>query len=164
MEAGGKHQIRLTINGRNYDLLVELEWSLLHIIREVLGLTGTKQGCGKGECGMCTVIMNGKTVNSCMILGVEADGSEILTIEGLEHDGELHPLQKAFINADAIQCGMCTPGMILSAKALLDVNDSPTEADINKAMSGNLCRCTGYVKIRDAVMNAASELRGKDEE
>ena len=157
-----QHIIKLKINGEDYDLLVDVEWSLLYIIRDILGLTGTKSGCRKGECGMCTVIMNGMTVNSCMILGVEADGSEIYTIEGLEKDGELHPLQKAFINSDAIQCGMCTPGMILSAKVLLDANDSPTEDDIAKAMSGNLCRCTGYVKIKDAILSAANELKGKD--
>ncbi len=155
------HQIKLKINDEEYNLLVRPEWSLLHIIREMLGLTGTKEGCGKGECGMCTVLMNGKAVDSCLVLGVEADGAEILTIEGLEKGGKLHPLQKAFINSDAIQCGMCTPGMILSAKALLDSNVNPTDDDIRHAMSGNLCRCTGYVKIKEAIHKAANELRGE---
>ena len=157
----GMQQIGLTINGEHNSIMVKPEWTLLYIIREILGLTGTKIGCNKGECGMCTVIMNGKAVDSCLVLGVEADEAEILTIEGLAKDGKLHPLQKAFINSDAIQCGCCIPGMILSAKVLLEVKPDPTDEDIRHGMAGNLCRCTGYEKIKDAIHLASRELRGE---
>ena len=149
------HRIRLTVNDETFDLLVPADRLLVDILRNDLGLTGTKKGCGAGDCGSCTVIMNGKAVNSCLVLGVEADEAEILTIEGLRRGGELHPLQKAFIEGGAIQCGFCTPGMILAAKALLDACPRPDEAQVKDALSGNLCRCTGYTKIIEAVLRAS---------
>ena len=146
-----QHKIHLTVNGEPHDLLVEPRQTLVDIIRYELGLTGTKKGCDAGDCGSCTIILNGMPVNSCLILGVEADGSDILTIEGLQKGEELHPIQEAFINHGAVQCGFCTPGMILSAKALLDSSPHPTEEEIMRAISGNLCRCTGYKKIIEAI-------------
>jgi carbon-monoxide dehydrogenase small subunit len=134
--------------------------TLLAFLREQLKLTGTKEGCGNGQCGACTVIMDGKAVNSCLVLAVQADGARITTIEGVEGPDGLHPLQQAFIDEGAVQCGFCTPGMILSAKALLDENADPDEGEIKEALSGNLCRCTGYVKIIRAVKNAARRLSG----
>lgn len=148
-----KHKIHLTVNRKLYELFVEPYQLLVDIIRDEIGLTGTKKGCGSGDCGSCTVILNGKPVNSCLILGVDVDGSEILTIEGLRREGELHPIQEAFINFGAIQCGFCTSGMIMSAKALLDTCPNPTEEQARMAISGNLCRCTGYTKIIEAIMN-----------
>lgn len=153
-----KHRIHLTVNGESYELLVEPYQTLVDIIRDEVGLTGTKKGCGSGECGSCTIILDGKPVNSCLILGVEVDGSEILTIEGLRQGEELHPIQKAFIHFGAIQCGFCTPGMIISAKALLDICPNPTEEQVKMAINGNLCRCTGYKKIIEAVMNVSSQI------
>lgn len=150
-----KRPIRLTVNGDVYELLVDPNETLVDVIRKKLDLTGTKEGCGTGDCGACTVIIDGKTVNSCLMLAIEADGQEILTIEGIAKDGELHPIQKAFIDEGAIQCGYCTPGMVLSAKALLDENPHPTEEEIKFAIAGNLCRCTGYVKIIKAIQAAA---------
>lgn len=147
--------IKLTINGQPKEVEVQPELRLIDLIRDELGLTGTKEGCGKGECGACTVIMDGKTVNSCMVLAFQADGSEILTIEGLSTGEELHPIQEAFIRQGAVQCGYCTPGMVLSAKALLDKNPHPNEEEIRRGISGNLCRCTGYQKIVDAVKDAS---------
>jgi carbon-monoxide dehydrogenase small subunit len=152
-----RHKIHLTVNGEPHDLLVESRQTLVNIIRYELGLTGTKKGCDAGDCGSCTIILNGKPVNSCLILGVEADGSDILTIEGLQKGDELHPIQKAFINHGAVQCGFCTPGMILSAKALLDLSPHPTEEEIKLAISGNLCRCTGYKKIIEAIKSLGEE-------
>jgi aerobic carbon-monoxide dehydrogenase small subunit len=152
-----KHKIHITINGEPYDLFVESNQTLVDIIRDEIGLTGTKKGCGSGDCGACTIIMDGKTVNSCLILGVEADGTEILTIEGLRRDGQLHPIQKAFIERGAIQCGYCTPGMILAAKALLDSCPHPTEEQVRAAISGNLCRCTGYTKIIEAILSVRGQ-------
>lgn len=152
-----KHEIHLTVNGEPHDLLVEPRQTLLDIIRHELGLTGTKKGCDVGDCGSCTIILNGMPVNSCLILGVEADGSDILTIEGLQKGEELHPIQKAFINHGAVQCGFCTPGMILSAKALLDSSPHPTEEEIKIAISGNLCRCTGYKKIIEAIKSLGEQ-------
>ena len=145
----------MTVNGRRYKLSVDPLRTLLEVLREDLGFTGVKVGCEKGECGACTVLLNGKPVNSCLILAVEADGSSILTIEGLSKDGVLHPLQEAFIKHGAVQCGYCTPGMILSAKVLLDENPNPSELDVREAISGNLCRCTGYAKIVKAILDAA---------
>jgi len=151
-----KREIIFTLNGEEAKYEVQPEWTLLYFLREVCGLTGTKEGCGYGECGACTVIVDGQAVNSCLYPILEAEGKKITTIEGLlSADGELHPLQKTFIEEGAIQCGFCTPGMIMSAKALLDENESPTENDIKEAIEGNLCRCTGYVKIIDAIKTTA---------
>ncbi|MGA2734334.1 MAG: (2Fe-2S)-binding protein [Syntrophobacteraceae bacterium] len=143
--------IHLTINDKEYDVAVEPNETLVDVLRYRLGLTGPKKGCGLGDCGSCTVIMDGDAVNSCLVLGVQAHQRQITTIEGLETDGELHPVQKAFIEHGAIQCGFCSSGMILSAKNLLDKNPKPTELEIRSALSGNLCRCTGYQKIVEAV-------------
>lgn len=146
--------IELTVNKKKYKLDVDPRKRLLDIIREDIGLTGTKEGCSEGECGACTVIMNKRAVNSCMILAVQARNKEIITVEGLEKDGELDELQKAFINKGAVQCGFCTPGMLMSCKALLMNNANPTEEEIKRAIEGNLCRCTGYNKIIEAVLEA----------
>jgi carbon-monoxide dehydrogenase small subunit len=151
-----KHTIRLTVNGESFELLVEPRQTLLYVLRDKLGLTGTKKGCDTGDCGACTVILDGNTVNSCLILAVEADGCDILTIEGLKKGGKLHPLQEMFVEKGAIQCGYCTPGMILSAKILLDRSPHPTEEEARAAISGNLCRCTGYKKIVEAIMTAGN--------
>jgi carbon-monoxide dehydrogenase small subunit len=150
-----KKLIQLKINGETAEVVVEPKTTLLHVLREDLGLTGTKEGCGIGDCGACTVLLDGKPVASCLTLAVEVRDREVLTIEGLSKDGELHPLQRAFIDHFAVQCGFCTPGMILSAKALLDKNPHPVEEEVRQALSGNLCRCTGYVKIVEAVLAAA---------
>jgi len=150
-------EVTFIINGDKKTLNIDPSMTLIEILRKELKLTGTKEGCGKGECGSCTVIMNGKTVNSCLVLGSQIDGSEITTIEGLSKKGELHPLQKAFIEEGAVQCGFCIPGMIMSAKSLLDENPDPTEEEIREGISGNLCRCTGYSKIIEAIQKAAKE-------
>ncbi len=147
--------VQLTINDKEYDIAVQANETLVDVLRYQLGLTGTKKGCGQGDCGSCTVIMDGNTVNSCLVLAVQANGSRITTIEGLESDEGLHPVQKAFIEHGAIQCGFCSSGMILSAKNLLDKNPKPTEGEIRSALSGNLCRCTGYQKIVEAVQSIA---------
>jgi aerobic carbon-monoxide dehydrogenase small subunit len=144
--------ITLKVNGQPYTLIVEPRQTLLEVLRSNLGLTGAKEGCGNGSCGSCTVLLNGQAVDSCLVLAVEADGQEITTIEGLLVGGKLHPLQQAFIDAGAVQCGFCTPGMILTAKAFLDNNPHPTEADIRLGIAGNLCRCTGYDKIVRAIL------------
>ncbi len=154
--------VRFWVNGRERELVVEPHERLVDVLRGRLGLTGTKLGCGEGECGACTVILDGEAVLSCLVLAVQADGHNILTIEGLAADavdGELHPLQKAFIAEAAIQCGYCTPGMILTAKALLDRDPDPTPETITWALAGNLCRCTGYDKPVKAILAAARELR-----
>ncbi len=150
-----KHDISLNVNGEIYNISVESDTLLLDAIRNHLNLTGTKDGCRAGECGACTVIMDGKPVNSCMVLAVEAEGSVITTIEGLNNGEELHPIQKAFVEEGAVQCGFCTPGMVMSAKGLLDKNPSPNTKDIRKAIRGNVCRCTGYKKIEKAILHAA---------
>lgn len=150
-----KQLVKLVVNGTDYEVAVEPRRTLLSVIRDELGLTGTKEGCGTGECGACTVVLDGKPVNSCLLLAVAADGLEILTIEGLADNGELHPLQSAFVEHGAIQCGFCTPGMILSAKVLLDENPNPTEEEVRAAIAGNLCRCTGYDKIVEAILSVA---------
>src|SRR5699024_2654736 len=144
-------KIELTVNGKEYDLNIREDIRLLDLLREDLGLIGTKEGCGEGECGTCTVIMDGEIVNSCLVMAFQANGSDILTIEGLERNGKIHPIQQAFIDAGAVQCGYCIPGMIMSAKALLDKNPDPTREEIREGISGNLCRCTGYNKIVDAI-------------
>lgn len=154
-----KQQIQLLVNRESYDLLVEPRHTLLKVLRENLGLTGTKRGCDTGDCGACTVLVNGKPLNSCLVLAVEAEGAEISTIEGLAKGNDLHPIQEAFIQYGAVQCGYCTPGMILSAKALLDENPNPSEDEVKKAIVGNLCRCTGYVKIVKAIMGASELMR-----
>lgn len=153
-----KKHIALNINGKEHELLVSPNRTLAQAIREDVGLTGTKQGCEVGDCGSCTVLMNGEPVNSCLVLAVQAQGSSITTIEGLADGGQLHPIQEAFVNHGAIQCGFCSPGMILSAKSLLDKNPDPSEQDIRQALSGNLCRCTGYQKIVEAVEDAAGKM------
>lgn len=150
-------RIRVTINGERYEKEVSPSKSLLDFLRMNLNLTGTKEGCGEGECGACSIIMNGKLVDSCLILAVEADGQKIQTIEGISRHDRLHPLQKAFAEKGAAQCGYCTPGMIMAAKYLLDHNPSPTAEQVLKAIAGNLCRCTGYGSIVDAVLSAAKE-------
>jgi len=156
-----KHDINLKVNGDVYALQVESRRTLLEVLREQLGLTGTKEMCNKGDCGGCTVLLDGRAVLSWMMLAVEADGKEILTIEGLAgKEYQLHPLQKAFVDHGAIQCGYCTPGFIMSAKALLDRNMDPTPDEIKRAISNNICRCTGYVQIVEAIEAAAKEMRG----
>lgn len=152
-----KRLITLSVNGKSYDVAIEPRQSLLQVLREALHLTGTKEGCSEGECGACTVILDGKTVDSCLIFGLEVEGCEITTIEGLSSDAGLHPVQQAFIEHGGAQCGFCTPGMILAAKALLEQTPHPSEAEIRWGLSGNLCRCTGYVKIVEAVQAAAQQ-------
>jgi carbon-monoxide dehydrogenase small subunit len=149
-----KRVIGLTVNGEPYEVAIEPHRTLLKVLRQELDLTGTKQGCDDGACGCCTVLMDGRPVLSCLVLAVEAQGKEILTIEGLAEDGQLHPIQKAFIEHGAIQCGFCTPGMILSAKALLEENPEATKEEVKRGMAGNLCRCTGYIKIIEAIQAA----------
>ncbi len=144
-------QLQFTINGEQITVDVNPRARLLDILRDKLGLTGAKEGCGEGECGACTIIMDGLAVNSCLIFAHQARGKEIITIESLEKDGELDQLQKAFIDSGAVQCGYCTPGMLMSCKALLMRNPKPTETEIRTAIEGNLCRCTGYIKIVNAV-------------
>jgi len=154
-EIGMKKLISLTINDKEYEVAVKPNRTLSDLLRYDLGLTGTKKGCEVGDCGSCTVIMDGKPVNSCLVLALQANGKQIVTIEGLETDQGLHPIQQAFVEKGSIQCGFCSPGMILSAKSLLDRNPKPKEADIRMAISGNLCRCTGYQKIVEAVQHAS---------
>ncbi len=154
-----KHRIQFTVNGEPYDIEVPSHHTLLQVLREQLVLTGTKNGCEAGECGACAVLMNGEPVNSCMVLAPEADGAAITTIEGLAHDSELDPLQEAFVETGATQCGFCTPGILVNARALLDRNTDPTEAEIREALVGNLCRCTGYIRIIDAIKIAARQRR-----
>jgi len=149
------HQITFTLNGALDVALVQSHTTLLTFLREGLGLTGTKNGCATGECGACTVLLNGEPVNACLVLAVEIDGAEIVTVEGLAHDGQLEPLQRAFIDHTGTQCGFCTPGILISARALLNRQPSPTEDDIKDALRGNLCRCTGYGRIIAAVKDAA---------
>jgi len=153
--------IKTIINKKSYELEIKPNLTLLSLLREELGLTGTKCGCEIGECGACTVLMNGKAVNSCLVLAPQIDGQEILTIEGLSMRDHLHPLQESFLDHDAVHCGFCTPGMLMSAKDLLDHNSDPTEEEIRTALSGNLCRCSGYQQIVDAVQNNdVSHLKG----
>jgi carbon-monoxide dehydrogenase small subunit len=156
-----KKNIRITLNGKSTNLEVSNHRLLLDLLRDEIGLTGTKEGCGTGDCGACTVLLNGKPVNSCLVLSGELDGADIVTIEGLKIGPELHPIQQAFIQDGGAQCGYCTPGMLMMSKSLLDENPDPTEEEIRFALSGNLCRCTGYAKIVQAVQEAAAELRAK---
>lgn len=153
-----KRTIHFRLNGEPVHAEVESSWSLLTLVRECFDLTGAKEGCGRGECGACTMLVNGSAVNSCIILALEAEGSEIVTIEGLSPpDGELSPLQMAFVEKGAIQCGFCTPGMILAATAFLEQEPDPTEEATKRAIAGNFCRCTGYVKIIEAIKSASGE-------
>lgn len=154
--------ISLTVNEKVYELTIDENMRLLDILREELGLIGTKEGCSEGECGACTVIMDGHTVNSCMIMGFQADGSNITTIEGLEKDGKLDPVQQAYVEVGAVQCGFCIPGMVLSTKNLLDHNPNPTDEEIREGLSGNLCRCTGYNKMLDATKKAREYREGEE--
>jgi carbon-monoxide dehydrogenase small subunit len=149
------HEITLTVNGDPYTVVVRSHHTLLQVLREQLGVTSPKRGCENGECGACTVILNGLPVNSCLVLAPEADGAEIETAEGLSKSGDLHPLQDAFMAHNAVQCGFCTPGMLMSSKALLDRNPSPSEPEIREALVGNLCRCTGYLRIIEAIQDVA---------
>lgn len=149
------HRITLTVNGEPEQVDIPSNLTLLGLLREKLALTGTKNGCSTGECGACTVMMNGEPVNSCMVLAVECDGAEIITVEGLAQDGQLDPVQQALIDAGGIQCGFCTPGVLVTARALLDRNPHPSEAEISEALVGNLCRCTGYVRIIQGIQEAA---------
>jgi carbon-monoxide dehydrogenase small subunit len=147
-----KQLVTLRVNGETYELPVDVRRTLLEVLRDELSLTGTKEGCDTGDCGACTVLLDGIPIASCLTLAVEAQGKEISTIEGLAREGQLHPLQRAFIDHGAIQCGFCTPGIIMSAKALLDKKPQPTEAEVREAISGNYCRCTGYTKIVEAIL------------
>ena len=148
-------EIVLRVNGINYEVAIEPQRTLVEVLRDTLGLTGTKKSCSEGECGACTVLMDGKPVTSCLILALDAQGKEILTIEGLSEGEKLHPIQEAFLKHGAIQCGFCTPGMVMSAKALLDEHPKPTATEVRKAISGNLCRCTGYQQIVDSILAAS---------
>ena len=154
--------VKLKVNGIEEEVFVEPWWSLARVLREELGLTGVKIGCDTGMCGVCIVLVDGKAVKSCLFLAVKAKGKDIITIEGLAGDnGGLHPLQEAFIEHFAVQCGYCTPGMIISAKALLDENPAPTEEEVKKGLSGNFCRCTGYTKIIEAVLAAGDKMKSR---
>lgn len=156
-----KHIIKLHVNGEEFEVLTETHKTLLEVLREDLGLTGTKRGCDLGSCGACTVLIDGKPYLSCLTLAIDVQGKKITTIEGLAQDGTLHPLQHAFAEKGAIQCGFCTPGMILTAKAFLDENPTPSEENVKTAISGNLCRCTGYVKIVEAILSVVENNRGQ---
>ncbi|MBU2601718.1 MAG: (2Fe-2S)-binding protein [Actinobacteria bacterium] len=156
-----KKNIHFVVNGDPVSALVGPEWTLLRALRDGVGLTGTKEGCGAGECGACTVLVDGTAVNSCLFPALEAEGRSVTTVEGLtQADGNLHPLQKAFIEYGAVQCGFCTPGALMSSKALLDQNPDPSAHQIKVALAGNLCRCTGYTQIVEAVQAAAAEMNG----
>jgi carbon-monoxide dehydrogenase small subunit len=157
-----KEIVTFLVNGQTHDVIVEPHMLLVDVLRDSLGLTGTKYACGAGDCGACTVLIDGKPSLSCLTLAVTVRDKSILTIEGLAEGGGLHPIQRAFVEAGAIQCGFCTPGMVLSAKALLDEHPEPSRDEIGNAIAGNLCRCTGYVKIIDAVESAAAAMRKGD--
>jgi carbon-monoxide dehydrogenase small subunit len=152
-----KQNMQFNINGVPYESEIDVRRTLLEVLRETFGLMGTKKGCNEGECGACTVLMDGKPVLSCLTLAVEAQGKQITTVEGLAKDGELHPLQKSFIEYGALQCGFCTPGMLMAAKGLLDENPRPDELEVRQAIAGNLCRCTGYDKIIKAILAVADK-------
>ena len=155
-----KQLIQLTVNGETHDLVVTPTRTLLDVIRDNLGLTGTKRGCDLGACGACAVLLDGRPVNACLVLAVEAAGQEIVTIEAIASGGKLHPVQEAFVQQGAVQCGFCTPGLVVTVKALLDERPNASESEIREAISGNICRCTGYVKVLDAVRAAARKQKG----
>jgi aerobic carbon-monoxide dehydrogenase small subunit len=157
--SASKHTIILTVNGEYEQVDIPANMTLLQMLREKLSLTGTKNGCSAGECGACTVLLNGEPVNSCMVLAVECDGASVVTVEGLAKDGILDPIQEAIIDHGGVQCGFCTPGILISARGLLNRNPNPSEDEIREALVGNLCRCTGYLRIIDAVQEAASRER-----
>ena len=159
-----KHALSLTINGEHHELLVEPYGSLLDMLRDSLHLTGTKKGCDEGDCGACTVLVQGQTATSCMMLALDAQDKEILTVEGLAQGEKLHPVQEAFVKYGGVQCGFCTPGLIMSGVGLLLENPQPTEEDVRFAIGGNLCRCTGYTKVVQAILQAAEVMRGSKEE
>ena len=154
-----KQPMTFTINGEIYEGEIDVRRTLLEVLRENFGLTGTKKGCNEGECGTCTVLLDGKPVSSCLVLAVEAQGRMIETVEGLEQNGELHRLQQAFIEHGAFQCGFCTPGVLMAAKGLLNENPKPSEEEVRRAIAGNLCRCTGYNKYVEAILNVAAKPR-----
>jgi carbon-monoxide dehydrogenase small subunit len=162
MKNGTKKRVLLRVNGEGHEVLIKSNRTLIDVLRQDLHLTGAKEACGMGACGACTVLVNGKPVHSCITLAEEVEGTEVETIEGLAQGGELHPLQKAFMNYHAFQCGFCTPGMIMTAKALLNRNPQPTEEEVKNAISGNLCRCTGYENIIEAILSAAKEIGKQD--
>ncbi|MDR7871505.1 MAG: (2Fe-2S)-binding protein [Tissierellaceae bacterium] len=155
-----KYKVSLKVNGVDRECYVEPGETLVNLIREDLGITGTKTACDTGDCGACTVIMDGKTVKSCITPALQADGAEITTVEGLKIDGKLHPLQEEFVDIAAVQCGYCTPGLLMTAKALLDENSNPTELEVREAIAGNICRCTGYAKPVEAILSAAEKMNG----
>ncbi len=155
-----KHHITTTLNGEEAEYLCEPQETLLDVLRDQVGLTGTKEGCSSGDCGACSVMLDGRLVCSCLVLGVEAEGKTVETIEGMADGEELHPLQQKFLEEAALQCGFCTPGVLVAAKALLDTNNNPTETEVRYWLAGNLCRCTGYDKIIRAVMDTAADMRG----
>ena len=157
------HSIDLKINGEARQISVEPHWSLLDTLRDELQMTGTKKGCDEGDCGACTVILDGKAVTSCMVLAMDANGKDIVTVEGLASGTKLHPVQEAFVNQGGVQCGFCTPGLIMSAAAFLRENSDPTEEDVRYAIGGNLCRCTGYSKVVEAILSAAKVLQKGEE-
>ena len=154
-----KHPIRLTVNGEPYELLVEPFASLLDTLRDELRLTGTKKGCDEGDCGACTVILDGIAVTSCLVLAASANGKDVLTVEGLAQEGKLHPMQQAFLEEGGVQCGFCTPGLIMTAVGYLKENPNPTQEDARYAIGGNLCRCTGYTRVIKAILSAAETMR-----
>jgi len=156
-----KQGIELRVNGQIYELEIQPWRTLLEVLRDHLGLTGTKQSCNEGHCGACTVIVDGQAINSCLMLAVEAQGKDILTVEGLSEGGKLHPIQDAFVSHGAVQCGFCSPGMIMATKAFLEHNPDPSDEEIKKALEGHLCRCTGYVQIIEAVRAASEKMRSK---
>lgn len=156
------HEIIVTINQNQEKITVPSNMTLMRMLREVLALTGTKNGCSAGECGACTVLMNGEPVNSCMVLAVECDGAEIITVEGLASDKQLDPIQDSIIQTGGVQCGFCTPGILISSRALLNRNPDPSDAEIKEALVGNLCRCTGYTRIIDAIKEAAMRQKAKE--
>jgi carbon-monoxide dehydrogenase small subunit len=156
-----KTLLTCTVNGEERAVLADTRDTLLELLRDRLGLTGTKEGCGNGNCGTCTVLVDGAPVCACLMLALEAPGRDILTIEGVSNSGTLHPIQQALVECNGTQCGFCTPGIVLSAKALLDANPAPSEAEIRHAIAGNLCRCTGYGKIVEAIAAAATAMRGQ---